>query len=300
MLSRVILAVDLTPASEEVVRYARHLKAIGTQQVLLALCISTFDGSSLSYGYSDGQIDQILQDYRDILSQQGYEVKTEVVYGSAHKEINNLAFQQGYSAVVIGSHDHTLSQDILLGNVATEMIHFSQRPILVFRLAIEKSENQARARVADSERSLHQHVLYATDFSKNADEAFLYVEKLAEAGSARITLAHIQDKVKLSRITSEELEEFNQIDQSRLDVLKERLLTRYPGVVVDIRISFGKPGQEIVNLARELQPSLVVMGSKGKGYIEELFMGSVCHYVARMSHTHTLLVPLPRQTQTRS
>jgi nucleotide-binding universal stress UspA family protein len=42
---------------------------------------------------------------------------------------------------------------------------------------------------------------------------------------------------------------------------------------------------------QELSVSLVVMGSQGRGFVPELFLGSVSHNVARHGDASVLLIP---------
>jgi nucleotide-binding universal stress UspA family protein len=136
-------------------------------------------------------------------------------------------------------------------------------------------------------------VLFPTDFSDNAEHAFSYVEKIAECGAKRVTLLHVQDSVQIGRHLRERLEEFNRIDTERLERFKAELEKR--GVKsVRIEIPYGSPKKEIIDRTRRGDVSLVVMGSQGRGYIGELFLGSVSHAVARHSEVPVLLVPAIR------
>jgi nucleotide-binding universal stress UspA family protein len=59
-------------------------------------------------------------------------------------------------------------------------------------------------------------------------------------------------------------------------------------------ITYGSPVTEILKKATDDGVTLIVMGSQGRGYISELFLGSVSHNVARHAGVPVLLVPLPR------
>ena len=89
------------------------------------------------------------------------------------------------------------------------------------------------------------------------------------------------------------LEEFNRIDTERLERLKAELAQRG---VKDVRMElpYGLPKKEIIEHTRKDGVSLVVMGSQGRGYIGELFLGSVSHAVARHSEAPILLIPAIR------
>ena len=104
---------------------------------------------------------------------------------------------------------------------------------------------------------------------------------------------HVQDRVRILPHLREKLEEFNDIDTERLKYLEDRL--RKKGVTtVETRLAFGNPAIEILKAVRKLDPSLVVMGSQGRGFVADLFLGSVSHNLARLSPAPLLLIP-PRR-----
>jgi hypothetical protein len=51
---------------------------------------------------------------------------------------------------------------------------------------------------------------------------------------------------------------------------------------------------EITRSIGERNAHLVVMGSQGRGFVKELFLGSVSHNVARHSDAAVLLIPAKR------
>lgn len=137
------------------------------------------------------------------------------------------------------------------------------------------------------------HVLFPTDFSDNADHAFATVTEVAAHGAKRVTLLHVQDNARIGTHLKERLAEFDEIDGGRLSRL-ETELTRRGLANVKGSIACGSPLTGILKKSTEDGVSLVVMGSQGRGYVRELFLGSVSHNVARHAQVPVLLVPLPR------
>lgn len=81
---------------------------------------------------------------------------------------------------------------------------------------------------------------FSTDFSDNAEPAFIYVDKIADSGAKKVTLLHVHDQSKIDRHLKEKLKEFNQTDTQRLQRLKFDLEER--GVKdVRIEIHYGSP-----------------------------------------------------------
>ena len=159
------------------------------------------------------------------------------------------------------------------------------------RIAVIEGEGETKCEASCLDPS--KRVLFATDFSDTAQRAFASLEKMAERGWKKVTLMHVQDSAKISKHLKERLDEFNSIDTERLEMLKEALARK--GISdVDIAISYGLPFQEIVRLAKDGRHSLIVMGSQGRGFAEELFLGSTSHNVVRHAPLPVLLIPALR------
>jgi nucleotide-binding universal stress UspA family protein len=137
------------------------------------------------------------------------------------------------------------------------------------------------------------HVIHPTDFSDNAERAFTYVEKLVESGCKKVTLLHVQERERIDKYLKDRLDEFNQIDQARLERLKQRLLDK-GAADVRIEIPYGSATQEILRAVAENGYSMVVMGSQGRDFISEVFLGSVSHNIVRKAPVPVLLVPAVR------
>jgi nucleotide-binding universal stress UspA family protein len=60
---------------------------------------------------------------------------------------------------------------------------------------------------------------------------------------------------------------------------------------VDARLAAGHPISVILDLLRTQDVSLIVLGTQGKGFIAEIFLGSVAHNVTRVAPCPVLLIP---------
>lgn len=199
--------------------------------------------------------------------------------------------ERGASLIVVGSHGESFFKEVFLGGVALAVLHHATVPVLVVRLKIDEVPSLQQCVVAC--RNFTHHILYATDFSDTAERAFLYVEKIVESGAKDVTLLHVQDRVKIGKHLQHRLEEFNKIDQQRLERLKARL-DNLGATNVRIEIPYGSPIQEIIRCAKREEETLVVMGSPSRGFIREVFIGSVSHGVAMYSGAPLLLIPAIR------
>ncbi len=289
MFSKVLIATDSSPSSLAVIDCAKFLCLLGTRDCVLAQCFSIREHVAFP-DQIKAHIEAVLDTQKKRLEKQGLRTTVVAEPGLPGSQIPRIAVERHCGLVVVGSHGHNLAGEMLLGGTVTEILHQTTRPILVIHMKGDGDTGQAVP--VGKGRDFRQHVLYTTDFSDHADRAFDYVSNMVECGALRVTLLHVQDKVRLGTHLKDHLEEFNEIDRKRLDLLKARL-NAIGDAQVDIDIVYGSPIEEILRRAKAGEASLVVMGSRGRGYVSELFLGSVSHNVARHSETPVLLIPRP-------
>lgn len=291
MFSRLLIATDLSPASLALVNYLGGLRAYGAKQCLLLLGLTLQEACSTALSYTTAYLENTLQEQKEILEQQGFTVETRVAPGFAKREIKRIAEVENYSLIVVGTQGHSLVSEMLLGGIAYGVIHSASKPVLL--VPIEMKQGEGKVCIQATRCDFSEHVLFPTDFSENADLAFTYVEKIVANGARRVTLLHIQDKTRIEPHLKDRLEEFNEIDRARLEIMKEKLQKK-SGAVVDIELCYGSPFKEIIRLIQERDVHLVVMGSQGRGFVKEIFLGSVSHNVTRHSNAPVLLIPAVR------
>jgi nucleotide-binding universal stress UspA family protein len=290
MFSRILVATDLSEASDRAICALAGLQALGSREAILVHCLKIPGGATLAQTIKE-RMQHSIQEEQKTLEELGFRTTFEVVVGLPGTEINRIAADKECSLIVVGSHGQTMAGEILLGSVASAVIQSATRPVLVIRLRIHQENGHPVCDPATCNPL--QHVLFPTDFSDNAERAFSYVEKIAGAGAKRITLLHVQDSTKIEKHLKGRLKEFNAIDTARLDRMK-RQLEEKGAEDVRIELPYGLPAKEILHQLQSGDVSLVVMGSQGRGYFSEVFLGSVSHRVARHSQVPILLIPTPR------
>lgn len=290
MFSKILVATDLSATSDKVIRALGGLKALGTREALLVHCFGIRDVGCLADRLMELAAPPF-ENQKKTLEGLGFQAEARMVLGPPHSEINRLAAENRCDVIVVGAQGQAMAGELMLGGVASAVVHSATKPVLVLRM---KLKDAAGASVCE-DAPCHplEHVLFATDFSDNADHAFSYVAKIAECGVKRVTLLHVQDFARIERHLKGRLEEFNRIDTERLERLKAEL-TKRGALDVDIEIPYGSPKQEVIARTRKGDISLVVMGSQGRGYVGEVFLGSVSHAVVRHSATSVLLIPAVR------
>ncbi len=281
MFKNVLIATDSSPATDAVVACAGELHRLGSTHALLAQCFMIPEHVAFP-AEIEAHIKTSLEPFQSALRQKGFSTKIKIEPGLPSLEIPRMAEKEACSLIAIGSHGQNFSSEILLGGTASEIMHRTTLPLLIVRIHHEKKPEESC--------DFMRHVLFPTDFSNHAEYAFEYLLKIAKKGAKQITLLHAQDMSRLRGHLEHRLDEFDATDRQRLDDLKTRL-NACSDASVSVSLCHGSPTEEI--LKQNLHASLIVMGTRGRGYINELFMGSVSHNTARHASVPVLLISKP-------
>jgi nucleotide-binding universal stress UspA family protein len=290
MFQRILIATDLSESSSRLMQCVKGLRQLGAREAVLVYSLNLRNVGDLAAAALN-LLRPELEKQKQTLEVDGFSVSVELEAGPPETVICEAAEKQDCSLIVVEAGLHSLLGDMLLGSVPMAVIHSARRPVLIVRMLPCSRECDACCNALPC--APLEHILHPTDFSDNAERAFAHVESLVGAGARKVTLMHVQDSVKLGGHLHDRLDEFNRIDTARMERLAERL--RSKGCQdVQIELPYGHPVHEILERTRTPGLSLVVMGSQGRGYLQELFLGSVSNNVARQAAVSVLLVPAPR------
>jgi len=278
MFKTVIVATDLSAASDAVIAELAFLRPLGTETAILCHALG-IHGHETLFSMLALFVEPRLKQQQERLERHGFKVIVEIAPGVPALEIHRVASDRGAGLIVVGSKGATLASEVLLGGTATEVLHHATIPVLIIRLAVDEENGVPRCRPVLAGPILG--VLHPTDFSMAAMKSFATVEDLASKGVGRIVLLHV---------CGVDMPELVHKYTAELEFLKQRLFKR--GIKdVSMEVLVGDSGREIVARASRGDSDLIVMGSQGQSLFEEVFLGSVGHYVARHAPVPVLLVP---------
>ncbi len=154
-------------------------------------------------------------------------------------------------------------------------------------------------------------ILYATDLSRNSVYAFRYATQMAENYDAEIVILHVIEPIPSVARHSMKI----YVDESRWeekikyeqDLAIERIKKRLQEFcrqetleapqclarVTNILVRPGYPVEEILKAADEEDCSMIALGTHGKGFLKQTFLGSVAHSVLERADRPVFIVPLP-------
>ena len=265
------------------VKFMKNLRILGARECLLLQCFNPRDVDAGVSSYLTAVFNENLKKQSDLLIEQGFAVKTRIISGDIKNEINRLAKEEQYTLIVVGAEKHSIIGSLFLGGIAFDILYGATKPLLLVRDTKQ-----------DDSLDLIGHILFPTDFSENADIAFAQVKEMVKNGVRKVTIFHVQDESKINPYLLHRLVEFNEIDNGRLQKLKEELIALNE-VEVEVQIRYGAPTSEIIKIVDEERIPLVVMGTQGRGFIKEIFLGSVSHNIVRHATASVLLIPGTRE-----
>jgi len=137
-----------------------------------------------------------------------------------------------------------------------------------------------------------KNILVPIDFSDCSKKALAYALPYAREFGANITLLYV---ARFDYAASEmDSSEAPVLEGAHLERAKKELLKITQKLPVGIKIKTvvltGKPYQEIVAAARDLDSDLIIIGTHGAMGVEREFMGSTAERVARYANCPVLIV----------
>lgn len=289
MFKKALIATDFSASSFSVVKNPAPLLALGVEECLVLQCLNFVQTETAGLYYTYAVLEENLKNQVEYLHRAGIRAESRIVPGFARSEVNRIAEEEDCDLICAGVQTSSLVNEAIVGDIGYEILHGCRKPLLLLRLGKGKSGAEEASPIQEN---LLKHVLYPTDFSQTANAAFDVVYTLVSRGVEKVTVMHVQDQTHLDPYLLARLDEFNTIDKARLTTILGQL-PEDPTLLSDSILTFGNPAKEILSAVRERGISLVVMGSLGRGYVSELFLGSVSHNVARHAESSVLLVPPP-------
>jgi len=136
-------------------------------------------------------------------------------------------------------------------------------------------------------------ILWPTDFSDEAKEAFLYASAFAEIFKAKIVALHVIPDISpalydAALVVKGELAKrvafVKKETQKKFDSLKKAKNVEFKTLIKE-----GNAAKKIIETAEEENVDLIVLGRRGLSSVEKLFIGSVANQVLRNSSVPLLL-----------
>ena len=125
-----------------------------------------------------------------------------------------------------------------------------------------------------------KNILFPTDFSTASDAALIHAENFAKQSSATLVVLHVEEPP----LAYGGGELYYGLPEPSSERILEMLKNVYPhdsDISFEHRLVMGDPASEIVRVAKEEHPELIVLGTHGRTGLSRILMGSVAEAVVR-------------------
>ncbi len=284
MLKKILIPTDLSATSYNLLECIGAFKNYGTEEIVLMHTIDTKYALTIPES-TITETQRLLEKHAEILVSYNFKVTTDLRTGSPWKEIIESAKAHKTSMIIVGSHGRSITGEIILGSVTSELIEQANMPVMVIKMTEYDTTKKARTCVTKLEH-LFDHVLFPTDFSEENRACKSFIKENKNL-IKKLTIIYVQEPLLLEQPIEFNIEELDSISLKRLEELKNQI-----GISnTEIEILHGKPSLEIIDYIESGRFSLVAMGTRGLGLAARIILGSNARYVIRHSKIPVLIIP---------
>ncbi len=268
------------------------LKRAGLEEVVLLFVIDRDEVAyNLFRGFDREMADRLreearlrFEDWEKELAEQGVRARHVIEVGRPDGKIIEVSCREGVDLVVAGRQRQKPTDAVYLGGTTMGVLRRSAIPVLVCKHGPEGS-------CGHGDRSSFEHVLYATDFSPDSERALRFLGAL-DGAVRRVDVVHVITERDFRKHSPGELREEEARARERMELICVELRGR--GLEADAHLLAGHTAAEILKAARDHGATMIVMGTKGRHGIREIWLGSASHRVAELAPVPVVLVPTER------
>ncbi len=279
MFEKVLVSMDLSPATEALVSALPDMKELGTRELALVHVAKPLQDPVSESLRAVEELRGRLNGLADRLRGEGFEVTVDVPTGNPPVEVIKTAQTRNPDLVLVGSRSHARVREAFVGSVAWEVVRRARRPVLLQRIESNRPDPEAALETMGS--GLPRHVVHPTDFSDMAFRSVPWLKQLAEQGVPRFTLIHV-----LTADTGDGRQEAERQLEEIADEVRKAGANE-----VRTLVRLGTPHEEVRSAGGKEHGALIVMGTHGRGFLPEMVLGSVSRQVVRHASARVLLIP---------
>lgn len=201
----------------------------------------------------------------------GVPAHTQMSNGQVGKAIESAA-RDGQDLIVMSTNGRSGFKRLIVGSVASQVIHLSDTPILLLR-----PTGDWRSRGTGFKR-----LLVALDGSDYSEMVLPYVRLIAQHFSSKVMLLSVPEGNPSESYR-------NQIEQYLENVAAE---LREDGVQSSVLVEGSGPARTIVRTSQAEMVDLIMLATQGRGGFDKLMLGSVAERVIKNTPCPVFLVPI--------
>lgn len=243
------------------------------------------DQQSQAIGNANRQLEQLVGDK---------EIQWEplVTVGHAGDEISRLAKEKGADLAISATHGRSGLKRLILGSVTERLMRTLHCPLLIVR-GPEHNLN-----ILSDEGLRFKKILVGCDFSEDSALAFQHGLSLAQEFQSELHLVHVMEPPVYMDMFKPDGEYGKEIQVDLQTQIKSKLKKMVPQEAFNwctpqTELLDGPSHEGLIRYAKKNEIDLIVLGVRGQGLVERLFIGSTTDRVVRQTPCPVLSVCLP-------
>ncbi|KAB3540971.1 universal stress protein [Alkaliphilus pronyensis] len=278
LMKKVLIATDFSPAADRLLNCIDELKEMGLEEAVIVHVIDIRLGEESSPSLQMSN-DKKLKDITDRLEAHSINCKVYTPLGFAATEIVQIAKIEEVSIILIGSRGRSVIKEIFIGSTTFDVIRLSDVPVLIEKYKKDKENQLINVCINKFEK-----ILLPIDFSNCSS---FIINEILESSLL------IKEIILLSVV--EEGESKKELDIKKAQY-REKLQEfaegfEKKGISAKTEVLHGIPSKAITKTAEKELVTSIIMGTRGRGLIKSLLLGSTSDAVARTATRPVILIP---------
>ncbi len=295
MIKKILFPTKFDEFNLEALKTLLDLKPAGLEEVILTHIIPRDEVAFVPFGgYQKNEEERLreearlrFEDWQDDLARAGVGTKVLIEVGDPVPEIMKLAEAEKVDLIVSGRTKQTSLEKIYAGSRTLDLLRrITSIPVLVSKPMVFCDID------GECVRRLNEHPfqmpLFAADWSQPSEHALGFIVALRDVVQ-KVDVAHVV-AIEISR--DHGTSKWKQIEGESKDHLNHYCdILRKAGIECETHLAPGDTSAEILRLSRELNSTMIILGTSGKDRMHALFLGSISQQIAKTSELPTLLTP---------
>jgi nucleotide-binding universal stress UspA family protein len=306
MYEKILIATDFSKHAKKLIECVGEIP--GVKEVVL---LHVLEKDPLARVWSPGdeikQAKSQMEAPKKVLEDANLLVKVRAEIAEETPEyavIRHVAKEENVSLVVMGARGRSMWQGLLLGSVSSGVLRYGDKDLLIMRYKTLDEEKEELGKFCSR---MFERVLAPTDFSPAGNAA---IQKIKEAKlTNNVLLLNVVAKgEKQSQLDASMETAHKKLEEMKADLAAAGISARTFAVSAAAKEprTYGSGGMvkvgpshmtavggvvdKILTVAEIEETSLIALGSHGKGWLDEVTIGSVASDVARMGQRPVLVV----------
>ncbi|MCX8034521.1 MAG: universal stress protein [Thermodesulfovibrio sp.] len=273
----IIIGIDFKKLTNTILSYSIWLSTVVNCKNLSLFHILEYNLTPPSYllphiNREKEKIKKNLDILADTVKRYSLNVENKVIFGRLIETISNLSKGKNVF-MVLGFKSY-----VTRPSTSERILRGVRIPILVVKSEEFKEIKPDKINISQ--------ILCPIDFSDNSLRALEFAKEISKKIKAKLLIVYVVPENKVKGIMKDP-----QAISKYLNYLKEEGENEMEKLAkgYDYEVLIGVPADEILKKAKDAD--LIIIGSKGRSYVEAVFVGSVAEAVIKNSNKNVFLIP---------